>query len=57
MFAYLYVHQIVYGRINYVSGVVTFITSQMDSGDQLLLYNELKDILYAKGFLNVSMSG
>jgi len=56
MFAYLYVHQIVYGRINYVSGVVTFITSQMDSGDQLLLYNELKDILYAKGFLNVSMS-
>ncbi len=57
MFAYLYVHQIVYGRINYVSGVVTFITTQMSGGDQLLLYNELKDILYAKGFLNVTMSG
>jgi len=57
MFAYLYVHQIVYGKINYVSGVIGFITNQMETGDQLLLYNELKDILYSRGLLNVTMSG
>lgn len=56
MFAYLYVHQIVYGNINYVSGVIRFITNQMETGDQLLLYNELKDILYSRGLLNVTMS-
>jgi len=56
MFVYLYVHQIVYGKINYVSGVVTFITTQMNSGDQLSLYHELKDSLLAKGLLNITMS-
>ena len=56
MFVYLYVHQIVYGKINYVSGVVKFITTQMNSKDQLLLYHELKDTLLGRGLLNITMS-
>lgn len=51
MFAYLYVHQIVRGRMNSLSGVTRFVTTDMDVGDQVQLFHELKGILQAKGLL------
>ena len=54
MFAYLYVHQIVYGRISSITGVITFITTQMDTQAQLDLYKELKEILHSKALLNIT---
>ncbi len=53
MFVYLYVHQIVYGKINSVSGVIAYIT-KMKSEDQLSLYEELKEQLLSKGLLNLN---
>ena len=52
MFAYLYVHQVIFGRIKYLNSISRYIITEMGSQDQVLLYSELQKVLIQRGFLN-----
>jgi len=54
MFAYLYVHQVVFGRADYFSVVTRYIMTELGPQDQLQLYEDLHKILKMKGLLNAT---
>eukprot|EP01016_Furgasonia_blochmanni_P034153 TRINITY_DN3650_c0_g1_i1.p1 TRINITY_DN3650_c0_g1~~TRINITY_DN3650_c0_g1_i1.p1 ORF type:complete len:395 (+),score=77.09 TRINITY_DN3650_c0_g1_i1:399-1583(+) len=53
-FSYLYVHQVIFGRMANISNLTRFIAT-LSSGDQLLLYRELEKILMSKKLLNATI--
>lgn len=53
---YVYVHQIVNGRINYINGVTRFIMNEMDPTQQLLVFKELQSFLLGRGLLNSTLA-
>jgi len=55
-FVYVYVHQIVNGRINFIHGVTRFIMNEMDPTQQLLVFKELQSFLLGRGLLNSTLA-
>ena len=51
MFVYIYIQEIVKGKINSLSSIVNYF-AQLSSEDQLFVFKKMSDILVAQGLKN-----
>jgi len=55
-FAYLYVHQLVLGKLNSLGGITRYIMTELTAADQLAIYLELEKALVQSGVLNATVN-